>query len=66
MSNLIYLWIAVCVVAGAALALIVPGLDLGFGIAIGTAIGIAGGAGHISHERSAGRFPDRAGERGAP
>lgn len=45
MNNIrVYLWVAVGAAAGAVVALILPGLDLGFGIAIGAAFGIAIGS----------------------
>jgi hypothetical protein len=66
MSNRIYMWITAGIIAGAALALVVPGLNLGFGIAIGTAIGIAGAASRISGQRHTGLSARRRGERSVP
>lgn len=52
MSSHTYIPITSGMVVGAALALVIPGLDLGVGIAIGTAIGIAWGADRVSRRRS--------------
>lgn len=55
MRNRTYFWIAAGAVVGALAALVIPGLDAGFGIAIGVAVGIA-----ISLERPSGRRRPRA------
>lgn len=41
MNNRMYLWISIGAAAGALMAVVIPGLDVAFGIPIGIAVGIA-------------------------